>query len=352
LNRLSVIFSLDILGSLHKIARNAQVIYGKHTYALSKSTAISNPDAFPIYYKKLGSEEDNLCLWEEYAEEVNKRLMGLLGFYFTIRKSGIAHPEAGNGVFIQTNSVVLPGTLLGFVPGIIYDQGTTKIKLNGYNQERIELPVIMRYDGFCIGFDDPLYYPTYNLGYSVKEYLEPFKAAHGKPYEVDSHQVNPYGIGHLINHPPANRAPNVCFLELEIPKQFFSGYLLKYFPYMYYDETQKIRTYKGVGVFALESLENNDELFVNYGSERFSFEFAPEWLVKPPENQPIANFLNKKDALYEFSQLNKLLLKWDNISGTASESLERQQEQRKQERIQQALREPALFSKFYKEERK
>lgn len=343
---------LDILSALHKIARNTLVIYNKKTYSLSNSTALTNPDAFPIYFKKLASEEENLSIWEEYAEEVNKRLSPLIGFYFTRRKSGISHPEAGNGVFLQTNTVVLPGTLLGFVPGIIYDQGTTKIKLKDYNQDKIELPVLMRYDGFSVGFDDPLYYPPYNMGYSVKEYLEQFQSAHGSPYEVDSHQINPYGIGHLINHPPSDRAPNVCFIELEIPKEIFPGYLLKYLPYMHFDETQKVSTYKGVGVFALESLENNEELFVNYGTERFSFEFAPDWLVKPPENKSIAKFLNKKEALYEFSKLNKMLLKWDSISGSASESLERSQEQSKQERIKQALHDPESFSKYYKEERK
>lgn len=341
-----------MLSALHKIARNTQVIHTKQTYSLSKSTAITDPDAFPIYYKKLSSYEEYLSIWEEYATEVNKRLIPLLGFYFTKRKSGISHPEAGNGVFIHTNTVILPGTLIGFVPGIIYDKGTTKLKLNEYNQQKMDLPILTRFDGYSIGFDDPLYYPTYNLGYNVKEYLEQFESTNSSPYEVDSHRINPYGIGHLINHPPNNRPPNVCFLELEIPKEFFPGYLLKYFPYMDYDETQKIRTFKAVGVFALESLENNDELFVNYGKERFSYKFTPDWLVKPAENQPIASFLNKQDALYEFSQLNNMLLKWDSISSTAADSLERQQEQRKQERIQKAIIEPELFSKFYKEDRK
>ncbi len=50
--------------------------------------------------------------------------------------------------------------------------------------------------------------------------------------EVDSEVINPFALGHKINHPPPDLPPNVIFLDLVIPNYFFHGDFLRFLPYI------------------------------------------------------------------------------------------------------------------------
>ena len=161
-------------------------------------------------------------------------------------------------------------------------------------------------------------------------------------------QLNPYAIGHLINHPPPDTPPNACLIDFEIPESFFPSFLLAHLPYMIkstrFNEPPGV--YHAVGVVALSQLDN-EEIFINYGNERFLDYFTPEWLSEPPDNQPIADYLCKENCLYEFSRLTRFLLKWDKMSLSETEKIQKNLEENAKKRKQEALDDPRLFEKYY-----
>jgi hypothetical protein len=44
--------------------------------------------------------------------------------------------------------------------------------------------------------------------------------------------INPFAMGHLLNHPPPDTSANVKFIDLDLPYTFFPSYLGKYLPYI------------------------------------------------------------------------------------------------------------------------
>ena len=98
---------------------------------------------------------------------------------------------------------------------------------------------------------------------------------------------------------------------------------------------------------ALEELKSGQELFINYGYNRFAGNYRPKWLHTPPDTQPLADYLTKKESLHNFSKMNKLLIKWDDIASTAVESMEREREAKYQRRLVKALESEEVFKKYY-----
>ncbi len=55
------------------------------------------------------------------------------------------------------------------------------------------------------------------------------------PYKrVDPEFINPFALGHKINHPPPDTASNVILLDMVIPDHFFPQDYMKYLPYLKY----------------------------------------------------------------------------------------------------------------------
>ena len=215
---------------------------------------------------------------------------------------------------------------------------------------RTELPYLRRWNGDAVMHEDMLFYPPYKFGYAVEEYEERLlKSKKDLPIEALPQQINPYALGHFINHPPPDTPPNVCLIDFEVPESFFPSYFLKHFPYMRHsvnpsEEPKSIHT---IGIIALQPLQNQ-ELFVNYGTERFLEHFTPKWLHDPPDNLPISNYLCKEDCLHQFSKLTRLLLKWDKFSLTEIEKMQRDMEEDRKRRTKEAMEDPNLFAKYYK----
>ena len=210
-----------------------------------------------------------MSIWEEF-EEVMLRVRQEVGFTLHKRRSIIDHPEAGLGVFVSTAKVILPGTLVGFVPGVIATkQGVSKETII---PERGELPYILRYDGTAVNYEDSLIYPWHSSGRTIMETSDMIsKYPSEVPIEVPGEAINPFALGHYINHPPFGQPANVCFLEMEVPVAFFPRFFMRYFPYMHFSHNEYSiipapkRLYKVLAVIALEAIGNGEELFVNYG---------------------------------------------------------------------------------------
>lgn len=95
--------------------------------------------------------------------------------------------------------------------------------------------------------------------------------------------INPYAVGHKINHPPKDKDANVIFQDIFIPKYFFSEDYLKLLPNLrvmkrppkiidneakpskidFLNDTASdyIRC---VGIFSLRDIKDGEELYVNY----------------------------------------------------------------------------------------
>jgi hypothetical protein len=275
--------------------------------------------------------------------------MDSIGHTLQIRKSTINHPQAGNGVFINSPRPVPPGTLLGFFPGVIYNKDAIHtIKIEARHQT--ELPYLVRHNGNAVYFNETLLYPPHKLGFCMEEYLMRInRLKKQSPMEAYPPQINPYALGHLINHPPPGTAANVCLIDFEIPDSFFPSYLLTHLPYMKYSKNPSSppKYLQAVGVISLQYLQDQ-ELFVNYGTERFPDNFTPKWLQDPPDNLPIANYLCKDDCLYEFSRVTKFLLKWDEFSLTEIEKLQNKMQEDREKMIKEAMEDPKMFEKYYK----
>ena len=76
-------------------------------------------------------------IWDNYKKDLIPKLLDLIGFAMEVKVSSISHPQAGNGVFIKNNSPVLPGTLLGFYPGVIYKKKIFLTKISSLIAKQI-----------------------------------------------------------------------------------------------------------------------------------------------------------------------------------------------------------------------
>lgn len=47
---------------------------------------------------------------------------------------------------------------------------------------------------------------------------------------ISPEKVNPYAMGHLINHPPPDTPANVKLVDFDMPITFFPSYMSRYFP--------------------------------------------------------------------------------------------------------------------------
>jgi len=107
---------------------------------------------------------------------------------------------------------VLPGTLLGLFPGVIVDPAIPVPP----TPKRSLRPYLKRYDGYWLDYLKEMPYPLPNVGANYEDLHENFEhqaSVRGnnelKLTLVDPVMMNPYAVGHLINHPPPDVGANV-----------------------------------------------------------------------------------------------------------------------------------------------
>ena len=113
--------------------------------------------------------------------------------------------------------------------------------------------------------------------------------------------MNPYALGHLINHPPPDVPANVSLIDFDLPFTFFPSTYARYLPYIRYrDEPKQSKTYetrnndvfRAVAIVAQTPIAHGEELFVDYLEDsRIPIDNVPDWLLEPPESNP---YLQKK----------------------------------------------------------
>jgi len=204
------------------------------------------------------------------------------GFHLQIKKSSIAHPESGYGVFIYGHT--LPGTVLAIYPGKVYSGGSSIPEDVRHSNEYL----IARYDSMVIdgrGWDE----------LALKAHKDRNLLTYGANLEIvdglDSLKKfrNPYGIGNYINHPPPGTESNVLCIAYDIP--MFED---RYNPFVIPRELRpfipniQVTTDKwfprrncaacSMVVISIKHLQD-EELFLNY---RFNPALPyPEWYSQP-----------------------------------------------------------------------
>ena len=141
---------------------------------------------------------------------------------------------------------------------------------------------------------------------------------------VKAEYMNPYAVGHLVNHPPADVPANIKLMDFDMPYTFFPSYMARYMPIMdRYDRTphsplarakaenatRRTDNLRAVAMVSLTSIADGEELYVDYlDDRRAEIDFAPEWLVKPPR---LSALLEKKKMTSYLPMTVKVLLAWE-----------------------------------------
>jgi hypothetical protein len=148
------------------------------------------------------------------------------GHFLRLKDSLIDHHEAGKGVFVSClrQSIVLPGTLLGLVPGVICDKGVPMPP----TPKRSLRPFLLRFDGTWLDYEKELPYPLPPPGTSYEDHYNEWAIqcqlrgdSESKYVEVPAKDINPYAVGHYINHPPPDTEANVKLIDFDLPYSFF-----------------------------------------------------------------------------------------------------------------------------------
>ena len=96
------------------------------------------------------------------------------------------------------------------------------------------------------------------------------------PYEA----LNPYALGHVINHPPPDVSSNVLFVDFNIPFNWFPSNFWKFLPYVQTRHFDGVDHLKTIAVVSTKSINPNEELFANYIEDnRCPLDFSPDWLI-------------------------------------------------------------------------
>jgi hypothetical protein len=209
--------------------------------------------------------------------------------------------------------------LLGLFPGVICDSG---VPLPPVPKRAGLRPFLRRYDGFWLDFEKELPYPMPPPGGNFMDLFENFLLQNekrgndtfAKIIQVPPEYLNPYALGHLVNHPPPDQPANISLIDFDLPYSFFPINYSRYIPYIKYrEEPTKAKTYetrnndvfRAVAMVATVPIAHGDELFVDYmEDERINKDNLPDWLLEPPQANP---YLDKRELTAKVPFTVKLL---------------------------------------------
>lgn len=205
--------------------------------------------------------------------DLHEHLVELTGYSLRVRDSTVE--GGGRGVFVQ--GCVKRGQLVSLYPGVAYMPSEVRL-MDGVNDY-----FISRYDGVVIDGASEVELDVSALGDVQTEHLE-----------------HPFAVGHLINHPPQGKKPNVLQFMVDLDARRLSSKARCLIPIKNYETTRNTferienRAYrervpsasrfvqegfhvrKTIALVAMEDLVEGDEVFMDY---RFNPEIqqVPQW---------------------------------------------------------------------------
>ena len=88
--------------------------------------------------------------------------------------------------------------------------------------------------------------------------------------------INPYAVGHIINHPAPDTAANTVLVDFDIPYTFFPSSYARYIPYIKFREEPKgyaksnasrpdtDKCLRAVAIVASDTIYHGEELYLDY----------------------------------------------------------------------------------------
>lgn len=49
---------------------------------------------------------------------------------------------------------------------------------------------------------------------------------------INAEMLNPFAVGHIVNHPPPDVAANIKLIDFDLPYTFFPTFMGRYIPYI------------------------------------------------------------------------------------------------------------------------
>ncbi|KAK3748730.1 hypothetical protein QZH41_015677 [Actinostola sp. cb2023] len=215
-------------------------------------------------------------------------------FNLNVKKSSIDHQDSGQGVFVTGSAV--PGTVITFHPGLVVRIYVLKPNKN-IGERSIDIGVICKHGGSLTptqvyrDFNSP-YLPQHirkmpdypgmdqKSTYLISRYDGCIIDPSGFNSELKGPDGNvmphPFAVGHMMNHPPSGKKPNVMPFSYDFhafPKEL--SYLI---PNRYYKEPGLLFKTQAIMrslVYVTVNHVCNEELFVNYRLNPNSK--LPEW---------------------------------------------------------------------------
>lgn len=244
------------------------------------------------------------------------------GFTLKIKKSKIHHHLSQDGIFLSCKSKrkIHPGTLIGFYPGVIYSNRIPKpsIPIND------TLPYLNRYDKSWVDPNALIPFPLFDI-LSLDEFDKKKLNSNFKYVDLPIYMNNPLSLGHMINHPPPDIQANVKFIDFSFDSNFFPRSFYRYFPNilkegkrfidkrdLYSLSESSIINIRLIGIVSINEINHNEEIYCDYiEEEMIPISYAPDWLLKPPENSP---YLKKEKYVTNNKFYDKILMGYYNLS--------------------------------------
>ncbi|ELR18638.1 uncharacterized protein ACA1_298810 [Acanthamoeba castellanii str. Neff] len=187
---------------------------------------------------------------------------------FTLAKRPSSISGAGEGVFIQGKAS--RGTVVAFYPGCVYAES--------------DLPLVYPHiytDNDYLAFrSDKMLIDASSKGSSRQAFLAAWSRDHPRQQppsgdKIDFAEVfaNSYAVGHLVNHPPADRRPNVVSLPFDFLAADLDAHdhLRRHIPNVYFlprrhegDAGADGVVMSGMVIVAADDLEDGAELLMDY----------------------------------------------------------------------------------------
>lgn len=199
-------------------------------------------------------------------------MLDQLGYSLEVRTSGIAHPDAGDGLWLRGAAPV--GAVVGLYPGLVYEPmhyrkvpGYPKIDThNDYFLARFDGALI---DGQSWGQGRPTLGPS-----SQHVDLQYNNTHHAMLAQLRQKEMrHPLALAHYANHPAAGAQPNVMVAAFTYnPRQGEDAWLAAYMPnVMYHDAGRQQATelvmqdqqIKGLVFVATRQIQG-EEVLLNY----------------------------------------------------------------------------------------
>lgn len=210
-------------------------------------------------------EDTNCGMQDDSLTNYSSRLLERQGFSLEIKKSGIKHTSAGDGVWLMGRADV--GSVIAMVPGEFYESEQHR-HIHGYPSLGKDADyMISRFDGTII---DPRRW---------------MKMCRNEQDEFDMtifsgiQMSNPLSCGHMINHPSRENKVNVVSAPLTIEASELSD-LRRFIPLVrgQVPDAKSVQESRllGVAIVALRPLED-EELFINYRLNPNCLQGLPEW---------------------------------------------------------------------------